>query len=1382
MADTGTLFTFKANLKDLIELNNKLDLAKAKMQKLKAANKDYAGAKKEVQELGTAYNKNAKAMQGATKSAEKMNKSGSKLVSTFKSAAVAIAAAFAVRAIVGAVKGIVSSFAEFEAQMSAVKAISGATEEEFANLSAEALKLGSTTVFTATQVAQLQEEFARLGFSTEEIDLATASTLDLAAATGESLANSAQVAGTTLRAFNLDASLTKNVTDVMAASFTTTALNLDRFTQSMKFVAPVARAVGFTLEETTALLGQLANNGLSGSIAGNALKNIMLKLGDANSKLAKKLGGPVVGTEQLAVAMQKLSAQGFSATEAVALLDKRSAPAFLALIKNIDGIQDSVEILNNAEGAVTRMAAIRLDNLTGDMTLLKSASEGLSIALGDKFDTSMRGSIFSLTNFIQSITESESALNGIRTVIQLVGIALVGLTTRFAMLGLNQLRVGIIGLFRSMSMLIPSIRAAAVAQGQLNVAASSNPYVAVATVVATLAAAYFMLGEEMSAAEQKQDRLNKAMSEDIDNVLDYTTNSKKRAEAMRAFKDEFDDVLGLMDIELANEKQLLEIRDLNTAQADRKIELEGLKGKVKALQEVKRLEDEVDKAFVASQQARIDAHNDGTKRLQAQVRMAVQQTIRGRKAKMQEQNDDLAAAKFSINALQTQLNAELAETETYQELKLEGDKTFREKKRKHYDDLLAKFRFMSVTMKKETIKQNEELATELTWVTEYRALVDKELGLTDELLIDAQKNTKNFAASALEVGIDVENSARNIRKANIELTVLEKLLSNLDAPIVNTTGKVKKMATAFNFALNKTKDFSKEMSKLMDDLMQDSFGKAMAQATAGRDEAIKGAQRNLQLIATNITNIETFRNQANQKEIQSLIKTNKSKYDIIKNLSVEDYRLITGGVEALDEALNKKLINQAKYESEVIRLKTRTNQVAAGMLKEEEAKQKTNNAMLLQIESSFQETMRNIKMNAASDAISQNEKVTNLRIQEEHGRGTGIIRIIKENGELRVRTIFGQLKAEKAARETAAMGQIKIITDNETAQTKIIDDNFARRKTARDLAVLQGTLDINKAQAQQIADEKEHQRQLLAVKSGAAIATGEINTATMDANVAAQMQAIQTIAAAYTTAFDAFSTYMSNRWEIEKNVINERRDLETEDLSTELEAKLEALEGNEEAQEDVREHYALIQEANDKKREEELRAIAKKEFIMDKTNKIAQAVINGALALTLISAQTGVFAAAAMPIMATLIAAQIAAISATKFTGALGGIVPQFADGGMVNGPSHANGGVKFAVGGSVAELEGGEAVINKRSTAMFRGQLSDMNAAGGGVRFANGGVTPGTANKMQSSSNNQSVQFEALARNIVGGINNKTVTVSEVDITGSQESVSISELTATIF
>ena len=169
--------------------------------------------------------------------------------------------------------------------MAAVQAISGATDQEFKALSESAQKLGASTVFTAKQVGELQEAYARLGFTAEEIISAQDGTIALAAATGESLSSSAETAGSVLRAFGLDAEQTGNVVDVMGASFTSSALNLERFTQSMKFVAPIARAAGFTFEETSAQLAILANNGLSGSLAGNALKNIFLRLGDSNSKL-----------------------------------------------------------------------------------------------------------------------------------------------------------------------------------------------------------------------------------------------------------------------------------------------------------------------------------------------------------------------------------------------------------------------------------------------------------------------------------------------------------------------------------------------------------------------------------------------------------------------------------------------------------------------------------------------------------------------------------------------------------------------------------------------------------------------------------------------------------------------------------------------------------------------------------------------------------------------------------------------------------------------------------------------------------------------------------------------------------------------------------------
>ena len=170
--------------------------------------------------------------------------------------------------------------------------------------------------------------------------------------------------------------------------------------------------------------------------------------------------------------------------------------------------------------------------------------------------------------------------------------------------------------------------------------------------------------------------------------------------------------------------------------------------------------------------------------------------------------------------------------------------------------------------------------------------------------------------------------------------------------------------------------------------------------------------------------------------------------------------------------------------------------------------------------------------------------------------------------------------------------------------------------------------------------------------------------------------------------------------------------------------------------------------------------------------RITEAIINGALAMTKVTAQTGVLAFAFSPFIAAMTAAQIAVIASQKF--ANGGMIEEFANGGMVQGKSHAQGGEKFAVGGRVVELEGGEAVINKRSTAMFKGQLSAMNAAGGGVKFADGGLMnmPSFASSQFDATNQQ---------NMMGAMNQSNrVIVVEADITESQNTVGIIEAEAT--
>ena len=150
--------------------------------------------------------------------------------------------------------------------MKKVKAVSGATGKEFAALQKDARDLGSSTVFSASQVSTLQLEFAKLGLS-KEITSATESTLALAQAFGQELGPTAEVVGQTIAQFGLKASDASSVADIMATSFASSALDLDKFSESVKN-GTRCRQFRFSLEETTTLLGVLANNGIAGSDAG----------------------------------------------------------------------------------------------------------------------------------------------------------------------------------------------------------------------------------------------------------------------------------------------------------------------------------------------------------------------------------------------------------------------------------------------------------------------------------------------------------------------------------------------------------------------------------------------------------------------------------------------------------------------------------------------------------------------------------------------------------------------------------------------------------------------------------------------------------------------------------------------------------------------------------------------------------------------------------------------------------------------------------------------------------------------------------------------------------------------------------------------------------
>jgi len=318
---------------------------------------------------------------------------------------------FGTQGIVNAFSSATQTGAEFEQNLKNLGVISGATGGKLRQLEQSALRLGGSTKFTASAVAGLQIEFSKLGFTSDEILQVTEGTLNLSTAFGTDLASTAEIAGSTLRAFGLDAGETTRLTDVMAESFSSTALDISKFANSMSFVAPVAKVAGFSVEETTAILGTLANAGIDGSMAGTALRQIFLELSNESSKLSTRLGGSVSNSEELIEALNKLTEEGIGTAEMKELVGQRAVSAFSVLLDGSGTVGELATQFENATGAGQRMATEMLDTLDARFAILRSATDDLKIAFFETFDEALKASIDRITEAVGAVSEFFKQLN-----------------------------------------------------------------------------------------------------------------------------------------------------------------------------------------------------------------------------------------------------------------------------------------------------------------------------------------------------------------------------------------------------------------------------------------------------------------------------------------------------------------------------------------------------------------------------------------------------------------------------------------------------------------------------------------------------------------------------------------------------------------------------------------------------------------------------------------------------------------------------------------------------------------------------------------------------------------------------------------------------------
>jgi TP901 family phage tail tape measure protein len=340
-----------------------------------------------------------KDLQRVGKTADKSTKSFGKM------AAGVLGAVAAFKQISNAIGNAMKSFRDFEFQMAKVKAITGANRTEFLKLSKSAQDLGRSTFFTAQQVAELQTNYGKLGFTTQEILNAQEATLMLATATDSDLARAAVVAGSAVRGFGLDASETQRVVDVMAVAFTSSALDIEKFQTSMTKVAPIAKSAGFSIEDTTAIMSQLADSGIEASIAGTSLRNILLKMQDPNSDLVKSFGKTIHSLDELVPALSKFSKEGGSLAEIMEVVDLRQAAAFEQMITSRERTIALRDALKDANGAAEEMARIVGDTLEGAFKRAESAGQGFQIGFMSIFSDSIKNVVDDFTSFVNKLTD-----------------------------------------------------------------------------------------------------------------------------------------------------------------------------------------------------------------------------------------------------------------------------------------------------------------------------------------------------------------------------------------------------------------------------------------------------------------------------------------------------------------------------------------------------------------------------------------------------------------------------------------------------------------------------------------------------------------------------------------------------------------------------------------------------------------------------------------------------------------------------------------------------------------------------------------------------------------------------------------------------------------
>lgn len=359
--------------------------------------------------------------------------------------------------LVGVAAASVKAGTSFEAGMSKVQAISGASSADMEKLKAKAKEMGATTKFSATESAEALSYMGMAGWKADQMVEGLPAVMNLAAASGEELGMVSDIVTDSLSAFGLQAKDAGQFADILAAAATNSNTNVGLMGETFKYAAPIAGALGYNVQDTAVAVGLMANAGIKGSQAGTTLRSALTRLAAPTKEVQR-------GMEMLGLSIEDV--QGLSLDETLA--------TFRNAFKNLDGTQQAqaaslifgknamsgmLSVINaseedynklsdaiyNSSGVAEKMSKIMQDNLSGSFTIMKSALEGVAIAISETLIPIIR-------KIVDKITEWAEAFNKL-TPEQQAMIVKIGLVV--AAIGPLLMIIGsVIGKFKTMATII----------------------------------------------------------------------------------------------------------------------------------------------------------------------------------------------------------------------------------------------------------------------------------------------------------------------------------------------------------------------------------------------------------------------------------------------------------------------------------------------------------------------------------------------------------------------------------------------------------------------------------------------------------------------------------------------------------------------------------------------------------------------------------------------------------------------------------------------------------------------------------------------------------------------------------------------------------------